>query len=148
MGISNNPTMVFNPTDLVHPVEGVHDLTMSFSSDEIDRIVQNMPANKAPIPNGFNDKLLKSCWSIVKAIFYKLCQDLFDCSVNLEGLNTTFIIMIPKVSNPVTISDYRPISLLNIAIKLITKLLVNRLQPKMSSLIHRNQYGFMKHRSI
>jgi hypothetical protein len=84
----------------------------------------------------------------VKAIFYKLCQDLFDSSVNLEGLNTTFIIMIPKVSNPVTISDYRPISLLNIAIKLITKLLVNRLQPMMLNLIHKSQYGFMKHRFI
>jgi hypothetical protein len=39
MGISNNPIMVFNLTDLVHPVEGLQDLTMSFSSDEIDRIV-------------------------------------------------------------------------------------------------------------
>jgi hypothetical protein len=148
MGISDNPITIFNLANLVHPIEGLENLTIPFSSDEIDTIVQNMLANKAPGPNGFNGKFLKSCWSIIKNDFYKLCHDFFDCSVSLEGLNTSFIIMIPKVSNPVTISDYRPISLLNIAIKLITKLLANRLQPKMTSLIHRNQYGFIKHRSI
>jgi hypothetical protein len=136
MGISDDPTMVFNLTDLVHPVEGLEDLTTLFSTNEIDRIVQNMPADKAPGPDGFNGRFLKSCWAMIKANFYKLCQDFFDCSINLEGINTSFITMTPKVSNPVTISDYRPISFLNIAIKLITKLLANKLQPKMSSLIH------------
>jgi hypothetical protein len=140
--------MVFNLTDLVHPIEGLEDLTIPFSTDKIDRIVQNMPVDKAPSPDEFNGRFLKSCRPIIKANFYKLCQDFFDCSVNLEGLNTSFITMIPKVSNPVTISDYIPISLLNIVIKLITKLLANELQPKMSSPIHRNQYGFIKHRSI
>lgn len=73
---------------------------------------------------------------------------LSSSTTNLEGLNTSFITMIPKISNLININDYRPISLLNIAIKLITKLLANKLQPKMPSLIHRNQYGFIKLRSI
>jgi hypothetical protein len=108
MGISDDPTMVFNLTDLVHPVEGLKNLTISFSSDEIDRIVQNMVVDKAS--GGFNSKFLKSCWSIIKADFYKLCQDFFDYSVSLEEINTSYIIMISKVSNPVTISDYRPMT--------------------------------------
>jgi hypothetical protein len=73
MGISDDPTMVFNLTDLVHPVEGLEDLTTLFSTDEIDRIVQNMPADKAPGPDGFNGRFLKSCWPMIKANFYKLC---------------------------------------------------------------------------
>jgi retron-type reverse transcriptase len=47
-----------------------------------------------------------------------------------------------------SINDYRPISLLNSSIKLITKLLANRLQPLITKLVHANQYGFIKKRSI
>jgi hypothetical protein len=38
MGVSDDPTMIFNLANLVHPVEGLEDLTMSFSTDEIDRV--------------------------------------------------------------------------------------------------------------
>jgi hypothetical protein len=46
------------------------------------------------------------------------------------------------------VSDYRPISLLNSSIKLLTKLLVNRLQSEIPRIAHQNQYGFIKNRSI
>jgi hypothetical protein len=35
MGISDDPTMAFNLTDLVHPVKGLENLTIPFYSDEI-----------------------------------------------------------------------------------------------------------------
>jgi hypothetical protein len=54
----------------------------------------------------------------------------------------------PKKENPSSVSDFRPISLLNCTIKLITKLLANGLQIKIRDLIHRSQYGFMKSRTI
>lgn len=41
-----------------------------------------------------------------------------------------------------------PISLLNSALKLLTKLLANRLQVVILSLVHTNQYGFIKGRTI
>jgi len=40
------------------------------------------------------------------------------------------------------ISDFRPISLLNSSLKLVTKILANRLQAYIQELIHQNQYGF------
>ena len=46
------------------------------------------------------------------------------------------------------VSDFRPISLLNSSVKLLIKTLANRLQPKITSLIHKNQYGFIKKRTI
>ena len=45
-------------------------------------------------------------------------------------------------------SDYKLISLLNCSLKIITKLLANRLQNVMRKLVHTNQYGFLKARSI
>ena len=56
--------------------------------------------------------------------------------------------MIPKKDNPLTVNDFRPISLLNSSIKLITKTLADRLQKVIFQLIHQNQYGFIKNRTI
>jgi hypothetical protein len=63
--------------------------------------------------------------------------------VRLQSINGSYITLIPKIDNPVTVSDYRPISLLNSSIKLITKILANRLQAVIFQLIHQNQYGFI-----
>jgi retron-type reverse transcriptase len=46
------------------------------------------------------------------------------------------------------VNDYRPISLLGGPIKLLTKLLSNRLQKVITNLIHENQYGFIRQRTI
>ena len=56
--------------------------------------------------------------------------------------------MIPKVQSPETVNDYRPITLLNCCLKMITKILANRLQKLILKIIHRNQYGFLRGRSI
>lgn len=80
--------------------------------------------------------------------FISYAMIFFDNSLNLEGLNTSFVALVPKVNNPVRVNDFIPISLLNIAIKMITKLLANSLQPLIQILIHKNQYWFIKNRSI
>ena len=53
-----------------------------------------------------------------------------------------------KNSAPSSLNDYRPITLLNCCLKVITKLLANRLQRVILRIIHRNQYGFLKGRTI
>jgi hypothetical protein len=52
------------------------------------------------------------------------------------------------VDSPAKVSDYRPISLLNTSIKILTKLLANRLHQVIMDLIHKNQYGLIKSRTI
>jgi hypothetical protein len=56
--------------------------------------------------------------------------------------------MVPKNDNLENVNDYRPISLLNSSIKLITKCLVDRLQQTIMMLIHENQYSFTKSKTI
>jgi len=107
-----------------------------------------MPIDKTPGPDGFNGLFLKKCWPLKKSDFYNLCQDFFDCVVNLESINVSYITLIPKVNNPETVNDFRPISLLNCSIKLLTKILADRLQQVIIQLLHHNQYGFIKGRTI
>jgi hypothetical protein len=91
---------------------------------------------------------LKKCWHIIKDNFYKFCNDFFDNQSSLEGINNSYIVLIPKKNNPKTVHDFRPISLMNLAPKLVTKILADRLQTEIKSLIHKNQYGFIKYKTI
>lgn len=137
MGITFDPTMQFDLSNVIPP----HDLEMlgqPFTKEEIDKIIKALPTDKAPGPNGFNGIFVKKCWRIIKEDFYALCQDFFDGTIDLELINNSFITLVPKNNNPEGINDFRPSSLLNCCIKLITKLLAERLQLVILTLLHMN----------
>jgi hypothetical protein len=77
-----------------------------------------------------------------------MCIGFYENSICLQSINGPYITLVPKVQNPATVNDFRPISLLNSSIKIITKILANILQKVILQLIHQNQYGFLKSRSI
>ena len=100
---------------------------MPFLKEEIDLIVKHLPSDKAPGPDDFNGLFLKKCWDIIKSDFYKLCEEFYNGELDLQSINNSYITLVPKISNPESINDYRPISLLNSSIKLLTKILADRL---------------------
>ena len=148
MGCTNNTQMGFDMPNIIQKVEGLDDLTKPFSQEEIVCVIKEMPPDIAPGPDGFNGCFLKSCWHIIKHDFYTLCADFYDGKLDLQSLNSGFITLISKSYSPETANDYRPITLLNCYLKLITKLLANRLQKVILKIIHKNQYGFIKTRTI
>lgn len=130
MGCTTKPTMLFDLTQLVQTSDTLDEMSRPFIIEDIDSAIKQMPVDKAPGPGGFNGFFLKSCWEIVKEDFYNLCFDFFNGSLDLQSINNSHITLIPKTNNPATDNDFRPIFLLNYALKVITKLLANRLQSK------------------
>jgi hypothetical protein len=53
-----------------------------------------------------------------------------------------------KKDTPMRFGDYRLVSLLNSSVKLLTKLLANRLHNVITKLVRKNQYRFIKERTI
>ena len=66
----------------------------------------------------------------------------------MQSINGSYITLIPKCDGATKISEFRPISLLNTSMKIITKLLANRLHSVIQTLIHKNQYGFIQSRTV
>ena len=58
-------------------------------------------------------------------------------------VNNTNIVLIPKIQNPVKITDFPPISLCNIIYKVVSKCLVNRLRPVLNGIISPTQSAFI-----
>ena len=63
-------------------------------------------------------------------------------------INHTFGTLIPKVKNPVSISQYHPISLCNELYKIFSEVLANRLKEFMPDLITEHQSAFAKNSLI
>ena len=148
LGNSSEMSDHLNLIRLIHRVEGLEDLDAPFTKQEIDSVVKDLPSDKAPGPDGFNGDFIKACWSIIAEDFYRLINDFYHGNISLQSINASFITLIPKKDNPVRANDFRPISLLNCSIKIISKLLANRLQTVILNLVHVNQYGFIKSRTI
>ncbi|KAL0444858.1 UNVERIFIED_CONTAM: LINE-1 reverse transcriptase [Sesamum latifolium] len=66
----------------------------------------------------------------------------------LKQVNATLLALIPKVQNPVTVADFRPISCCNVLYKAITKILVQRIRPLLSRLVSPTQNAFIQGRMI
>lgn len=147
LGVSKFSEMQFDLNALIQAIQ-LPVLDEPFSKEEIDRAVKEMAPDHAPGPDGFNGFFMKKCWHIISEDFYKFCEAFVNCSVNLECIKGSFITLIPKKDCPLTVNDYRPISLLNYSLKLLAKLLANRLQVVILRVIHANQYGFLKGRTI
>jgi hypothetical protein len=114
----------------------------------MDDVIKAMPGDRAPSPDGFNGLFLKKCWPVIKQEFYKLAHDFHKGNLSLLNINGSYITLVPKVATPVSVNDFRPISLTNVCLKFLTKLIANRLQDKILKCIHKHQYGFLRSRSI
>jgi hypothetical protein len=125
--------MAFDLTNLIEPCEDLNSLAVPFQEAEIDNIVRKMTPDKSPGPDGFNGHFMKRCWQLIKANFYKLYADFNVGQADLESINDSLITLVTKKMNPEIVSDYRPISLLNVSLKILTKLLADRLLCKSCS---------------
>jgi hypothetical protein len=67
---------------------------------------------------------------------------------NLHATNKALMILLLKTSDVEVVQDYRPISLIHLVGKLISKILATRLVPKIGHLVHGTQCTFIKGRSI
>nr|AAX96619.1 retrotransposon protein, putative, LINE sub-class [Oryza sativa Japonica Group]ABA92975.1 retrotransposon protein, putative, LINE subclass [Oryza sativa Japonica Group] len=101
---------------------------IDFLDLEIDSLVSVIPTDKAPGTDGFNGFFMKKCWHIIAQDYYRLAAYFHAECTNLKILNSSYITLVPKKNSPETVNDYRPISLMGLSLKFLTKLLADRLQ--------------------
>lgn len=75
----------------------------------------------------FPSYFYKSLWKIVKEDAIKLMKEIYAGKVQLDRLNYINVVLIPKKSTAKRIRDYIPISFVNCIVRIVSKVLANRL---------------------
>ena len=88
--------MHFNLTHLILPLDDLSCLKQPFSTEEIKGVIQNLPSEKSPGPDGFNNEFIKKCLTIISNDFYNLISVFHQGAICLQSLNGSLITLVPK----------------------------------------------------
>lgn len=118
------------------------------TENEIRTAVSGMKSGKSPGLDGLPVEYYKQYIDTLAPILLEICNEAFTLGTLPPTFNEALISVIPKkdrdTTNPV---NYRPLSLINLDCKILTKILATRLEKALPSVIHNDQVGFMKNRS-
>ncbi|GJX43342.1 RNA-directed DNA polymerase, eukaryota, reverse transcriptase zinc-binding domain protein [Tanacetum coccineum] len=118
------------------------------TDSEIKKAMFNIGDNKAPGPDDYSAKFFKEAWHIVGTDVCNVVKEFFSSGKLLGELNTTIISLIPKISNPLLVTDFRSIACYNVVYKCISKVITERIKGCLNKLINKNQSAFIPGRLI
>ncbi|KAL9664408.1 hypothetical protein QQ045_019808 [Rhodiola kirilowii] len=118
-------------------------LTTPFTEIEVQDAVFQMFPTKAPGLDGFSALFYQKIWAIVKEMVTSITTRMLNGETLEHDINKTLITLIPKKKDPEKIEDYRLISLCNVAVKIVTKVLANRLKAVLPFIISDSQTAFV-----
>ena len=83
-------------------------LSADFSSHGVSTALRSMGSLKAPGPDGFHALFFQRNWNLVGEVVCQTILKVLNGEALPDGMNDTFITLIPKVPSPETVTQFRP----------------------------------------
>jgi len=120
-------------------------LSGHISETECEEAIRNMKNNKSPGSDGISVAFYKLFWKDIKEFYINSINYSYTIGHLTELQTQSIITLTPKKDKDTSnISNWRPISLLNIDYKIAAKVIANRLKKVLNILINKEQSGFLK----
>ena len=123
-------------------------LIQPISDQEIKEALFDFANDKSPGLDGIPAEFYKIHWDMIGASVQQAVRWFFSTGHLLREWNKTLLVLIPKVTPPEEVSQFRPISLCNVIYKCIAKCMVNRIKPLLPTLIDDYQNAFVPGRHM
>lgn len=106
-----------------------------FNESEIKKEVWSCNGSKSVDPDGFIFEFLKHIWVVIKDDAFRFMKYFHSKAKLTKACTYSFIILIPKVNNPQSLSEYRLICFVGCLYKILAKLLAFRLKKVIGKII-------------
>lgn len=116
------------------------------SDPEIQLALFHMGPHKASGPDCYSAPFFQKFWPYVNHSVLQLIVNIFLTRDIPMGLNESIICLLPKCLAPETLNQFCPISLCNVLVKVVTKVLANQLKQLISKLTRTHQASFIPER--
>lgn len=117
--------------------------------NELEDALKSMKTNKCPGSDGFTVEFYRKLWPHVGSLILESINESFETGQLNPEQRRGIITLIPKKNKDRRIlTNWRPITLLNVDYKLLAKCMSRRLFHVMPRLIHYDQVGFIPGRFI
>lgn len=119
------------------------DLDKLLTSLEIEAVMYSLTNNKSLGHGSLLGELYKTYAALLVPKLHQLFTHCLEAGRLLDSMYQSHIVLFPKPRTDLTCSSYRPIYFLNYDLKMLTKVLANRIMKVLLSLINIDQTGFM-----
>ena len=117
--------------------------------EECKNILNTFKENKSPGNDGLTIEFYKFFWDKINTSLLSSFNESFQKGELSSSQRQAVITLLQKPGkNRLVLSNWHPISLLNLDYKILTKTVAKRIQNVLPSIIHENQSGFVKGRKI
>ena len=123
-------------------------LEEDIKEEEVECVLSHLADDKSPGWDGITNEFFKSFIQELKRPLTMIFQEVWSSGRMPDSWKIGLIKLIPKVASPISFGQWRPISLMGGLYKIFTKVIANRLQKVLPSIIHPMQYGFIAGRDI
>jgi len=130
------------------PVGSNETLEAPITLSEIRSAIDKGKSHKAPGNGGIGLEFYKSEWETIKTDLLQIFNSMYIDGTILENQLKGIIVCIPKHAHPVTIADYRPLTLMNTDYKILTRIIAARLRQVLADMIHPHQYCGIPGKSV
>lgn len=122
-------------------------LTAPIEMAELELALKQASKKKSPGPDGLTYEFYVTFFDELKVDMLKFFNHYHSMPVSVKCFSEGIITLIPKKQESFTIHDKRPINMLNADYKLFTKILFNRLQPILDTIIENGQTACLAEKS-
>ncbi|XP_026396353.1 uncharacterized protein LOC113290988 [Papaver somniferum] len=116
-------------------VEDQHMLDSTPTAEEIKETTFSIDSGSSPGPDGYPGIFYKTCWDIIQNDLVAAIQFCWNKKFIPKGLNSSFLVLLPKCQGAKNVAQFRPIGLSNVSFKIITKLITSRMSKLIVKLV-------------
>ena len=114
-------------------------LDREITDEELETTVKRLHTGKSPGPDGFPAEFYQHFWPLIKEMYKSFITEVKNSSFPDDTNMSVTTLIYKEKGEKYLLADYRPKALMNIDVKLLTKLLSSRLNLVLPNIIHETQ---------